>query len=136
MAWRYWWGDSTSFMPGGYSLTGAIGKYWPTRRPITAECLIRYHTLNERPLPVLNCTCGVYALKEVTTYPHEVIGRTALVRVLGIVEIWGKTIHAEQGYRSQYGQIRAFVSAPARASEVYGVPNLPSIEYAQKEFFS
>lgn len=56
--------------------------------------------------------------------------------ITGIVEIWGKIITAKHGYRAEYGQLRALVNAPAVVSETYGVPNLPSYEYASQEYFS
>lgn len=55
--------------------------------------------------------------------------------VLGIAEVWGNIIVAERGYRAQYARIRALIDAPEVALD-YGVPNLPSIEYARREYFS
>jgi hypothetical protein len=54
--------------------------------------------------------------------------------ILGVAEIWGKTIVAEHGYRAQYAKLRALIDAESVARD-YRVPNLPSIEYAQREYF-
>jgi hypothetical protein len=57
-------------------------------------------------------------------------------KVIGVVEIWGKIITAENGYRAEYARIRALVDTSMDVATVYGVPNLPSIEYARQEYFS
>jgi hypothetical protein len=56
--------------------------------------------------------------------------------ILGIVQLSGKIITAEYGYRAQYANISALVDAPPDVSTRYRVPNLPSVEYARKEYFS
>jgi hypothetical protein len=52
-----------------------------------------------------------------------------------VVELWGKIIVAEYGYRAEYAKIQALVNAPAQVAVKYQVPNLPSTDYARKEYF-
>jgi hypothetical protein len=101
------------------------------------------HYNNGDEIPVTNCTCGIYghtndALSEI---PEWMCG------VLGIAEIWGKVIVGELGYRAQYGTLRALVNQlwpktcgiyPNQSviAKDYGVPLLPTVEYAQREFFA
>jgi hypothetical protein len=120
-------------------LNGAFGITWPVGKPLNATCqrslenAIFNPSMKHQTVPDVRCTCGIYALKEpdhrAVNLPHG-----ELQRVLGIVEIWGKIIRAEHGYRAQTGQLRAVVKAPSLVALVYGVQNLPSVRYARREF--
>jgi hypothetical protein len=90
---------------------------------------IPLHERNESPMP--DCSCGIYGYK-CEYVPEEIQQR---FEVLGVAEIWGKIIEAELGYRAQYAQLRALVNAPVLA-RIYAVPNLPTVDYAKKEYFS
>jgi hypothetical protein len=97
---------------------------------------------HEEYSPSTGCCCGVYGLKY--DFPPD---PTKLdCQVIGIAEIWGKIIPAEHGYRAQYAKIRALVDTPPHweileketvpyIAKYFGVPSLPSMKYAQKEFF-
>jgi hypothetical protein len=92
--------------------------------------------------PSVDCTCGIYALKQVadTETPNNLRRRGFSVwtkqykfihddpaaiylpltdtwykvqgTLLGVTELWGKIIVAEKGYRAEYGRLRALVCAP------------------------
>jgi hypothetical protein len=112
-------------------LYGAMGNRWPIGKALKAECTRYMHSSHaDKPVPVVTCTCGIYALKK----PHK-HNQFDDCNVTGIVEIWGKIIKARYGYRAQFGQIRAVVNAPEFISRAYGIPNLPSIRYAKREYF-
>lgn len=166
MAWRYWrWGvmehhDSTTSI----ILHGLWGTRWEPDQVMHAKCQWnatgwRHKGAAGRDLPVVNCTCGIYALKSVDetltsltrkgsnigAVRHDQNSRYLYIpkawylaqgSVLGVVELWGKIITAENGYRAQHGQLRALVCAPDKVADVYAVPNLPSVEYAQREYFA
>lgn len=154
--WRQWVvsyidNDRFYFLKGSdYVLLGFYDSPWYPGETKLADCTQHYlggdyvapdrlvdtsyhplaHTHDETPHE--RCTCGIYGYKR-DVVPSEVWNSGYH---LGIAEIWGKIIVAEQGYRAQYGRIRAFVDAPANIAQDYGVPNLPTVEYARKEFFA
>jgi hypothetical protein len=150
-AWR-WWEVIPPFGVGELYLRGAYAVRWPVGEPLHATCSslivtwdvdghcgVNYpvpslHNSNGTTTPDPNCYCGIYALKQpgkvTDIYPPHRHG------VLGVAEIWGKIITAEFGYRAEYAQIRALVDAPTIVCTRYDVPNLPSIEYAQQEYFA
>lgn len=133
-----------------YCPTVLFGQYnspWEPGRMKRAHCsqLSRYYNDNSEwfyrrwpdallhdgcDIPFHSCTCGIYGMKR--DYVPELM---YLRDVLGIAEVWGNIIVAERGYRAQYARIRALIDAPEVALD-YGVPNLPSIEYARREYFS
>lgn len=149
-------------------LRGAIGILWPIGQALHAECYKVGHVQGFEPelrtihndrvytyssgAPKVHCRCGIYALKQPCGPLRFFPDGAHVSEVLGVIEIWGKIIHAEFGYRAEYGQIRALVDTSGIqpltyneansqhfgrvAAENYGVPYLPSIEYAQREYFS
>jgi hypothetical protein len=157
-AWRWWQIPRRSLIHPKLLLRGVLGVEWPVGQSLQAEChkidpiasnrspqyyisSRHYYGGNEPPdnrTPVVNCRCGIYALKDPVDSINVFLGRERDRShvVLGVVEIWGKIICAELGYRAEFGQIRAVVDAPNKVSTVYGIPNLPSIEYAQREYFN
>jgi hypothetical protein len=83
-------------------------------------------------IPFYGCTCGIYGMNR-DNVPDTTI-MNPINEILGIAEIWGNIIVAENGYRAQYARIRALVDS-AEVARDYDVPNLPSVEYARKEYF-
>jgi hypothetical protein len=106
--------------------------FWPVGVTLKATCNYGGHKLfKDNDIPVYECSCGIYALKQPNfsvTYIHD-------RPILGVVELWGKIIVAEYGYRAEYAKIQALVNAPAQVAVKYQVPNLPSTDYARKEYF-
>jgi hypothetical protein len=164
MAWRYWrWGIIKYQYPEPTTsivLHGSYGKRWEVDQAKHAICArIGNRHWSNADLPEVGCTCGIYALKHADdTLPLRGMGISisALRKadfnihdpnapdtwyvpqgiVLGVVELWGKIITAEDGYRAQSGQLRTLVCAPFDVATVYQVPNLPSTDYARREYFS
>ena len=74
-------------------LAGYAGTKWPFST-IEAECLLHN---DEHDAPDMYCTCGIYGLKDQV--------RPTSFGLHGEVELFGKTIIHELGYRSQYGKV-------------------------------
>jgi hypothetical protein len=112
-----------------------------------ADCNFkRYPFLTEKPLdhlaPDEACTCGLYAMKELSTVMTSRAPSVALVRewrggyqIIARVRLWGKVIEATDGYRAQFGTVGAIYVPPAFATaardlaEVYGCSVLELDEY-------
>jgi hypothetical protein len=88
---------------------------------------------HDKVIPSKGCTCGIYGYKNFANCLYDV----PLIQnpVIGVVEMWGKVIPAELGYRAQYAKLRAVIRNPLVAT-TYQVPNLPSYEYGEREYFS
>jgi hypothetical protein len=117
-----------------YSIYGATTAAYVT--PFTVD---RHYASK---IPDADCTCGIYATR-CTPLSHNLIG---FRQIFGVVELWGKIIEAEFGYRAQYAQMRALIDdgtvgmrsvrpGLATIAEDYKVPLL-SAEYVRQEFFS
>ena len=84
---------------------------------------------SEQQAPHLNCMCGIYAYKEKPRLLRE-IGKTnsGLRLVYGEINLWGKVIEHEDGYRAQFGYPKRLWCTPAIEplagwiGYVYGVP--------------
>jgi hypothetical protein len=132
VGWRQW-----KFMyPHFLANLGNDTIYMP-REKIEALCeqystvgtlVLRKHH-SEQTAPHLTCTCGIYAYKEKTRLLREI--RTiysGLRLVYGEINLWGKVIEHEDGYRAQFGYPRRLWCTPAIEplagwiGYVYGVP--------------
>lgn len=54
------------------------------------------------------CTCGLYSWKR----PDRITARTA--KLAGVVELWGRVLVGEHGYRAQYARVVAICGPPGR----------------------
>jgi hypothetical protein len=115
--------------------TTTTNTYLMTEPNLTITTVNRTPKHERDEVPYERCTCGIYGFKRYFPPPHCECELHKMI-VLGIAEIWGKIITADYGYRAQYAKIRALVRSPAYVAADYSVPNLPSIEYAQEEFFT
>jgi hypothetical protein len=158
--WRVWEVQITGSTSYGfdYCLCGLYGRFWFPQETKHAQCANRtgdyiyypdlgkeiriVHDSDESPSP--QCTCGIYGYNQ-NNLPLD-YETLAYNQVLGVAEIWGKTIVAEYGYRAQYARMRALVVNAPRPKEhwvslslvaqKYKVPLLPTVEYARQEYFS
>lgn len=97
------------------------------REKIEARCEQKDHS--EQQAPHLTCMCGIYAYKEKPRLLRE-IGKTnsGLRLVYGEINLWGKVIEHEDGYRAQFGYPKRLWCTPAIEplagwiGYVYGVP--------------
>lgn len=109
--WRQWW-----ITPHG--LRGSQGKLWHPgvnsarchgRRAVMLRVLddVLASTGVDTPAHTVEpwCTCGLYSWKR----PDRINDRTTRVagRVAGVVELWGRVLIGEHGYRAEYARIVA-----------------------------
>ena len=141
VGWRQW-----NFMyPHFLANLGNDTVYVP-REKIEARCdqysTIDTYTLARRkdhsePAPHPTCECGIYAYKEKSRLLREIrniyAGRWLLannryVPIYGEMNLWGKVIEHEDGYRAQFGYPKRLWCTPAIEplagwiGYVYGVP--------------
>ena len=81
------------------------------REKIEARCEQEDHC--EQQAPHLTCTCGIYAYKEKPRLLREIRNKmtapaiySGLRLVYGEINLWGKVIEHEDGYRAQFGSPR------------------------------
>ncbi len=86
---------------------------WPHDKPLTATCALTAQKRKPRngekehgPVPDEDCTCGIYAATDLDVIDHY-LSRGA--PILGIVELGGRIIPAEQGYRAVYARVAAIL---------------------------
>lgn len=84
----------------------ALGRntVWPTKRALEAECskpAMSPFTTPHFP-PGWNCTCGIWAFKDLDRLVAAIGSSYGSVRVIGTVSLWGRVIETENGYRAQY----------------------------------
>lgn len=72
----------------GLRLTSLNGNMWNPYEPLQAKC----NTLHSS-VPVLHCTCGIYALDTLEQCPGAIVGT---------VSLWGAYVASELGFRAQY----------------------------------
>ena len=104
------------------------------REKIEAHCE-QYSTIglrkdhSEQQAPHLTCMCGIYAYKEKSRLLREMRNIYSGLRlVYGEINLWGKVIEHEDGYRAQFGYPKRLWCTPAIEplagwiGYVYGVP--------------
>jgi len=84
---------------------------------------------SEQQAPHLTCMCGIYAYKEKPRLLREIRNSISGLRlVYGEINLWGKVIEHEDGYRAQFGYPKRLWCTPAIEplagwiGYVYGVP--------------
>jgi hypothetical protein len=144
-AWRLWTIKHNNLLPSftqpaKYELCGLYDQPW-TMGVMEARCAsVSWHYSENlhsgEVAPGVACQCGIYACRQ--EYIPEKCNCSMHLEnmILGVVEIWGKIIVADYGYRAQFARIRTMIDAPAFVAQDFSVSNLPSVEYARKEYFS
>ena len=137
VGWRQW-----NFMYPHFLANLGNDTIYVPREKIEARCGQEDHS--EQQAPHLPCTCGIYAYKEKprllgeirNTYGqplapvlhHRVPPVPGLRLVYGEINLWGKVIEHEDGYRAQFGYPKRLWCTPAIEplagwiGYVYGVP--------------
>ena|SRR5690348_9552809 len=75
--------------------------------------------------PADGCDCGYYSLKSLDILVHQYPHEDYRGYVIGIVDVWGRVIEHEHGYRSEYIYPRElWISRPEYEylGDMYGVP--------------
>jgi hypothetical protein len=130
VGWRQW-----NFMYPHFLANLRQDTIYVPREKIEARCEQEDHS--EQQAPHLTCTCGIYAYKEKPRLLGEIritYGRplappvSGLRLVYGEINLWGKVIEHEDGYRAQFGYPKRLWCTPAIEplagwiGYVYGVP--------------
>jgi hypothetical protein len=130
VGWRQW-----NFMYPHFLANLRQDTIYVPREKIEARCEQEDHS--EQEAPHLTCTCGIYAYKEKPRLLGEIritYGRplappvSGLRLVYGEINLWGKVIEHEDGYRAQFGYPKRLWCTPAIEplagwiGYVYGVP--------------
>jgi hypothetical protein len=69
---------------------------------------------SEQQAPHLTCMCGIYAYKEKPRLLREIRKSNSGLRlVYGEINLWGKVIEHEDGYRAQFGYPKRLWCTPA-----------------------
>jgi hypothetical protein len=132
VGWRQW-----NFMYPHFLANLGNDTIYVPREKIEAHCE-QYSTIgtlvlrkdhSEQPAPHLTCMCGIYAYKEKPRLLREIRNIYSGLRlVYGEINLWGKVIEHEDGYRAQFGYPKRLWCTPAIEplagwiGYVYGVP--------------
>ena len=132
VGWRQW-----NFMYPHFLANLGNDTIYVPREKIEAHCE-EYSTIgtlglrkdhSEQQAPHLTCTCGIYAYKEKPRLLREIRNIYSGLRlVYGEINLWGKVIEHEDGYRAQFGYPKRLWCTPAIEplagwiGYVYGVP--------------
>ena len=132
VGWRRW-----NFMYPHFLANLGNDTIYVPREKIEAHCE-QYSTIgtlvlrkdhSEQQAPHLTCMCGIYAYKEKPRLLREIRDSCSGLRlVYGEINLWGKVIEHEDGYRAQFGYPKRLWCTPAIEplagwiGYVYGVP--------------
>ena len=98
-AWRVWLPSvdvDGSLMLCSLTEAGG-GARWAAGDPLRASC-----PTGEHEAPRGECTCGIYAHKSWASASHHARGVAGAV--VGEVQLWGRVIEHERGYRAQFAR--------------------------------
>lgn len=106
IGWRAWLIELRGTVsPYEYSLLSCVKDQkiyrWPSGVAEAATCRV----VSEHRAPVEGCSCGFYAFRRL----EDLIASTKGSRgpgVIGTVELWGKVVVADRGFRAQYAYPR------------------------------
>lgn len=122
VGWRQW-----NFMYPHFLANLGNDTIYVPREKIEARCGQEDHS--EQQAPHLPCTCGIYAYKEKPRLLRDIRNSISGLRlVYGEINLWGKVIEHEDGYRAQFGYPKRLWCTPAIEplagwiGYVYGVP--------------
>lgn len=127
--------DSTAIPDYTHTLTGwrawdtghlcleSIGhaNYWSPRMKVAARCLKG----RQHPVPNYHCSCGYWSFKSLDNLKKTLGLGIREYEVIGTVEIWGRVIECENGFRSEFAYPKELLlmrSGLEWLSWTYGVP--------------
>jgi len=92
----------------------AVGQetVWEPKKKMEAACVNNIISVanpagvygHSHQAPQRNCTCGFWAFKSIDMLPEALTGQNYRneIRVIGSVDLWGRVIETENGFRAQY----------------------------------
>lgn len=106
------WRVSTAANREMYLMAVGQSTKWEPKKKIAAVCVTTFRPTVSDPgllgpghaAPQFNCTCGVWAFKSIDMLPAALHGQGHRneIRVIGSVDLWGRVIETENGFRAQY----------------------------------
>jgi hypothetical protein len=104
---------------------------WPHGQPLAATCSHTRRKAKEGeplhgPVPDPECSCGIYATTDLDVIDGY-LSRSA--PVLGIVEMGGRVIPAEQGYRAAYARVAVILLIDEALTEPWPVLREIAVAY-------
>jgi len=134
-AWRAW---KVSGVSGELRLQALGGSHvWEPKQQINAKCNNSSgygFTLSVggalKPItphlaPAVDCSCGVWALKDLDRLVAAIGSSYGEIRVLGQVSLWGRVVETENGYRAQHAypsELWLFDNSLEELGAIYDVP--------------
>jgi hypothetical protein len=114
-AWRGWGVDAGKLVALG------CDHVWEPKEKERAKC----REDNTHPAPKLDCSCGFWSFRTLDLLTQALSGYLEEVVVVGTVEIWGRVIECENGFRSEYAypkELWTLDEGMEHLSWTYGVP--------------
>ena len=125
---------------------------WPAAHPLRATCEKRpgslaawfrrrfFRPMETHSAPTWNCECGVYGLAdfkqdenlELSPHFHQRGPLDRVIRVAGVVQLWGRVVQHEHGYRAEYARPLKLLTVPslARSRDAEGLLDAIAERYA------
>lgn len=123
--------DYTSTLVGwrGWKVNGdrlhALGtsEFWTAKKAVRAKC--SSGSPKGHPSPSKDCTCGYWSFHSIELLTEALQPYIGSAIVLGTVDLWGRVIECENGYRSEYAypkELWLLGEGLEFLSYTYGVP--------------
>ena len=114
-AWRGWCVSNSGCLE-------SLGSYsrWTPKVAVKAIC-----TCHSHEAPQMTCNCGYWSFKSHENLVKAISGYASDVEVVGKVEIWGRVIECENGYRSEFAypsELWLLDEGIESLGHIYGVP--------------
>jgi hypothetical protein len=114
--WRGW-----DVSDHGYLESVGTESTWGPKRAIKAICSGN----SSHEAPQMACNCGYWSFKSHENLVKAISGYASTVKVIGKVEIWGRVIECENGYRSEFAypsELWLLDEGIESLGHIYGVP--------------
>ncbi len=119
---RFWyarWYEGQAVLQSVYHPT-----LWPHDRPLQATCekpwspiaALRHFLTGARPArhapPCMDCRCGIYAMSTPSLDAERELALGFGMPVAGVVQLWGKVVQHEHGFRAEFTRPLELVHGP------------------------
>lgn len=116
-AWRGW------KITGGKLCALGMTGVWEPKKAVKARC--SKGPTSSHDAPTKDCECGYWSFRTMDLLQSALNPYAASVQVIGSVEVWGKVIECENGFRSEFAypkELWLLEDGLEHLSWVYGVP--------------
>lgn len=118
-AWRGW-----KLVDGKLCALGMTG-VWEPKKIVKAICGKTVSLTLPHDAPVKDCKCGYWSFRTMELLQQALDPYATSVQVIGSVEVWGKVVECESGFRSEFAypkELWLLEEGLDHLSWVYGVP--------------